>query len=147
MPEHNLYIEDQHPASRRFAFFEDDGVSAWLYLTERDSRTPIADVWVHNRIPAPPTREIKSYQGGPPPAAEGYVAMDAMCENSVNYQWSLLWAIDGEAVAIAKDGQAISFITSAEKFGYSRKLIRNGPWGHAWSREQFATAFPEVESP
>ncbi len=47
MADENLFLEHQHPASRRLAVLEDDGTSVWLYLTEPDSRRPAADAWVY----------------------------------------------------------------------------------------------------
>ena len=55
MTEH-LFLDEQHPISRRFAVLEDDGNSAWLYLTEPNGERPCADAWVYDRI-APPSRE------------------------------------------------------------------------------------------
>lgn len=141
MPEQELFLDSQHPRSRRYGVFEDDGTSAWLYLTEPDSRKPVADAWVYNRVPAPPTKELQSYRGGPPPAAIGYASETALCELPVDHKWSFIWASNGESVAIAKDGVPVACIVAAQKPGYSRELIRNGPWGNIWSDELFERTF------
>jgi hypothetical protein len=82
MSDENLFLDSQHSTSRRFAVLEDNGTSAWLYLTEPDSRTPVADAWVYNRIPAPSTKKILSYRGGPAPAAIGYTSDGGIVRNS-----------------------------------------------------------------
>ena len=41
--ESDLFIDAQHSLSRRFAILEDNGTSAWLYLTEPDTEKPSAD--------------------------------------------------------------------------------------------------------
>jgi hypothetical protein len=133
----NLFLEDQHPISRRFAVLEDDGTSAWLYLTEPGIRTPIADVWVYNRIEAPPTSAINAYRGGPPPAAQGYASSSALCHFPAMHQWTFTWSTDGESVAVLKDGKPVACIVSESKMGYSGELIADGPWGHPWSDEVF----------
>ncbi len=141
MPEQELFFDSKHSLSQRFAVFEDDGTSAWLYLTEPDSRKPVADAWVYNRVPAPPTKEIQSYRGGPPPAAIGYASDSALCPTPADHEWSFIWSTDGESVAIAKDGVPVACIVAAQKPGYSRELIKSGPWGNTWLDELFQRTF------
>jgi hypothetical protein len=137
----NLYLEEMHPESGRIAVLEDDGKSAWLYLTEPGTRKTAADAWVYNRITAPPTETIKSYRGGPPPAAQGYASESALCANPEGHEWSFIWTSDGEAIAVAKDGQAMAFIVAGQKRGYSRELVKDGPWGHPWSDSLYRQTF------
>jgi hypothetical protein len=110
-------------------------------VTEPDNRTPIADAWVYNRIPAPATKDLKSYRGGPPPAAIDYASDSALCHTPHEHEWSFVWSTDGESVAIAKDGMPIACIVAAQKPGYSRALIKEGPWGNTWSDELVARTF------
>lgn len=145
MTQDNLFLDSHHPVSRRFATFEDDGTSAWLYLTEPDIRKPVADAWVYNRIPAPPTQDIRLYRNGPPPAAIGYASEQALCTCPHDHEWSLMWSTDGQSVAIAKDDVAVACIVAAQKPGYSRQLIKDGPWGNIWSGDKFEQAFPSAE--
>ncbi len=133
MSDENLFLENAHPVSGRLAVLEDDGTSAWLYISEPDSRKPIGDAWVFNRVAAPPFEAIKSYRGGPPPAAAGYASEHALCEDPSSHEWSFVWSFDGESVAVAKDGEAVAFIVGGQKGGYSRELIKEGGWGHPWS--------------
>jgi len=60
----HLFINSQHPVSHRLAVLEDDGTSAWLYLTEANSQKPFADAWIYNRIAAPSTKEISAFRDG-----------------------------------------------------------------------------------
>ena len=137
----DLFLTDQNKVSRRFAVLEDDGNCAWLYLTEPDSRRPVADAWVYNRIEAPSTNDIKSYMGRAPPAAVGYVGNLAQCLEPQSHNWTFLWSVNGESVAIAKDGEPMAYILAGEKRGYSRELIKVGPWGSPWSVELFRKTF------
>ena len=141
MPEEELFLDSQHPTSKRFGVFEDNGISAWLYLTEPSTRKPVADAWVYNRVPAPTTKEIQSYRGGPPPAAIGYASDDALCHTPSEHEWSFIWSTDGESVAIARNGMPVACIATAQKPGYSRELIKDGPWGNPWSDELFERTF------
>ena len=141
MSDENLFLEHQHASSRRFAVLEDDGTSAWLYLTEPDSRKPSGDAWVYNRIAAPPAKEIPSYRGGPPPAAQGYASDAALCHAPTQHAWSFLWSSDGESVAVLMDDQPVACIVAGTKGGYSRELVKDGPWGHPWSDKVYAATF------
>jgi hypothetical protein len=141
MADDSLFLENEHPASHRLAVLEDDGTAVWLYLTEPHSRKPAADAWVYNRIAAPPPTAIESYRGGPPPAAQGYVSEAALCNDPTAHQWSFLWSADGEAVAVAKDGEPVAFIVIGKPGGYSRELVKDGPWGHPWSAILFRSTF------
>lgn len=141
MADDNLFLEDEHGESGLLAVLEDDGTSAWLYLSDADSRKPLADAWVYNRIAAPSTEEIEKYRGGPPPAARGYAGKDALCEDPSSHEWSFVWSANGESVAVAKDGKPLAFITSGQKRGYSRALVKDGPWGHPWSEKLYRSTF------
>ena len=141
MADEMLFLENEHAGTQRIAILEDDGISVWLYLTESGTRRPIADAWVCNRITAPPTQAIKSFRGGPPPAAQGYASDSAICEDPLAYEWSFLWSLDGEAVAVFKDDQAVAFVAVGQKGGYSRELVKKGPWGKPWSESLYEMIF------
>ena len=137
----NLFLSEKHRVSHRHADFEDDGTSAWLYLTEPDTRRIVADAWVYNRIAPPRREEVKSFRPLPPPAALGFASETALCEFPERHQWRFLWSEDGESVAVTKDGQAVACILDAKKPGYSRELVKDGPWGNVWSNEVFERVF------
>lgn len=141
MPDDELLLDEQHPVSKRFAILEDDGTSCWLYLTRPNDQAVAADAWVFNRIAPPSPSEVKVYRGGPPPAAKGYVSASAVCETPLDYEWTFLWSADGESVAIEKDGQPVAFIVAGQEHGYSRELIKDGPWGQKWSAERLRETF------
>ncbi len=131
----DIFIQQQHPLSRRWGTLEDDGTSAWLYLSEPDKFRPVADAWVFNRVPAPPVPEVKDYRPGPPPAAVGYAGPDALCDDPGRHEWSLHWSPDGESIAVLRDGQPLALIARARRPGHSLLLARNGPWGSVWDEE------------
>jgi hypothetical protein len=132
-----LFLGEKHPVSGRRGTFEDDGTSAWLYLSEPDSPRVIADAWVFNRVAPPPVSRVASYRPGPPPAAEGYAGPGALCAVPAAHEWSLLWSADGESVAVLRDGVALALIARAGRPGYSRLLAKSGPWGLVWDEELF----------
>lgn len=142
----NFFVSEQHPISRRTAVLEGSNSSIWLYLTESDTLRPVADVWVYNRIPAPPKAEIAAYRGKPPPAAQEYTRASAMCEYPHTHKWSFIWSSDGEAVAVIVDSFATAFACAAQKRGYSRELVANSPWGNPWSDQMYLLKFDNQPS-
>ncbi|MEM6691689.1 MAG: hypothetical protein AAF664_19825 [Planctomycetota bacterium] len=144
MSENRFVIQSLHEVSHRLAIFEDDGTSGWLYLSAPDELKPIGDVWVHNRIEAPPVADIKNYFGGPPPAAAGYTEDSLRCHDPEDHSWSFAWDVTGEIVALLCDGCPIALLASFERRGWSTKLLRSGPWGNEWSNSTYFKYFPEV---
>lgn len=140
MSDEDLFVTDQHAGSARYAILEDNGTSAWLYLTEPDSQKVAADAWVYNRITAPSLEEVKAYRGGPPPAAQSFASHDAQCLSPEDHEWSFLWSADGSAVCVCKDGQPQAFATLGSP-GCSRELVKEGPWGTPWTEAAFRKWF------
>lgn len=133
MSDNHFTLDSVSNLSGRRAIFEDDGTSGWLYLTGPNDAKPVSDVWVHNRIEAPPTSEIASYRGGPPPAAIGYADDTAMCQAVESHSWSLDWHQDGNAVSLSRDQIPVALVVAEERNGWSKNLLRDGPWGKVWS--------------
>lgn len=140
-----MFLSDQHPISRRFAEFEDDGTTGYLYLTEPESRKVARDCWLYNRIPAPDPSEIKHYRGSPPPAAKGHAGPDAQLATPSEEAVSFLWSSDGNSVCAMIDGEPVGFLILGEPGhgGYSRHLIKEGPWGKPWNEGRFREVFDQ----
>jgi hypothetical protein len=132
-----LFLGEQHPLSGRQATFADDGISAWLYFSEPNTGRVVADAWAYNRGAPPPVSQLGSYRPAPPPAAEGYAGPGALCADPSVHSWALLWSVDGESVAVLRDGLALAFIARAGRSGYCRFLAHSGPWGLVWDEALF----------
>lgn len=142
--ETDFFLESYSDYSRRTAIFEDNGTSGWLYLTAVESSDIAKDAWVHNRIPAPNPADISKFRPEPPPAAKGYAGAGALCQDPKRHLWQLIWARDGNAVALLKDGMPVAFISESASKGCSRELLKDGPWGLAWSEKRYETLFPDA---
>lgn len=138
MSDETFMLESRNDVSGRVAVLEDDDTSAWLYLSGASERKPIAHVWVHNRIAAPPPTEIKNYRGGPPPAASGFADDTTICDNPDAHHWTFTWQDDGDAVALHRDGIPVAFLVASQRTGWSRNLRRDGPWGSVWDESLYA---------
>ena len=134
------FVSDRHPVSCRSAIFEDDGTSAWMYLTEAHNVRPIADTWIHNSCQYS-SGDSKPDHDGPPPAPSRYAAPAAVCEQSDEHRWTFKWDETGESVALLKDDQPIAFIVVGQKRGFSRMVLKDGPWGRVWHEDLFRRVF------
>lgn len=138
-------LESLNDGSGRVAVFEDDGTSAWLYLSGVNDRKPVADVWVHNRINAPPASKMKNDRGGPPPAASGFTDDATICRDPDGHDWAFTWGNGGNAVVIHRDGLPLAMLVAADRRGWSRNLRRDGPWGHVWDESLYTAVFQDGE--
>ena len=120
---------------------EDDGASAWLYLTAPETTKPAADCWLYNRVPAPADAELRNWRGGPPPASQSFAGPGALMvvedEGAVRIQWSA----NGEAVAVFVNAQLLGFIAPDEAHGFSRHLLASGPFGKTLDETLFRALF------
>ena len=133
-----LWLEEQHPETLRWAILDDDGTSAWLYLTEADSQKPVADCFVYNRIPAIPDSEVKAYvsRGVQPPVSLSYASQFAHLSEPSEHTISLSWSENGKSAIVAIDGHEWAMLSVGESRGYSRSLSVEGPFGYPWSKKR-----------
>jgi len=133
------FISEQHPSSRRHAIFEDDATSAWLYLTTPGEPRPVADVFVYNRQ-APGDRVDDSDRSRPPPIVKQFAAPSAVVDAPELSVWQLRWSVDGESVALARDGVVVALIASGQRRGRSAAILADCPWGAPLLAEHLAAA-------
>jgi hypothetical protein len=123
-----IFISQKNSISLRWAIFEDDGYSGWLYLTLPDEEKPIADCWIYNRIEAPEPTEIKQFKNWPPPATSEYASSDSILSNPDETEFIFKWSKDGNSVALIFNNIPFGYIICNRKLGFSRNLIKSGPW-------------------
>jgi hypothetical protein len=138
----DLFVSEQHPASRRWAVIEDDGRVAWLYLTGPDARKPVADCWLYNQVATPP--EFESVRGQPPVVPQTHAGAEATLPPPARELVQLRWSPDGESVAVFFDAELIGFIAHGQKRGFSRHIRVTGPFGSVLDRELFQRVFVET---
>jgi hypothetical protein len=136
----DLFLSEQHPRSRRWAVVEDDGTTAWMYLTGPDRQKPVADCWLYNRVEAPSV--FSSSRGSAPVAPATHVVDRRACEppprrDQVRFEWSS----DGDAVAVHFGPELIGFIAATERRGFSKNLSTSGPFGSPIDRALYERLF------
>jgi hypothetical protein len=138
---------EQHPTSKLWVVLEDNGVVAWLYLTEGDSYRIIADCWVYNRGAAVEEAEVEKYRGSPPPAPHTFAAPEATMRRAKKGDVSFRWSRNGKAAAVALSGHVTAFVAVTFKRGWAVGLKRTGPWGGKWSPRRYSRTFGDSVKP
>jgi hypothetical protein len=143
MPE-DIFLSDQNSVSHRWAILEDNGLSAWLYLTEPDSEKPAADCWIYNRAPKPiPAEGYRSHSVAPADPSD-YVGDSAVIIFPDASNFRLVWSQDGESVAFFDGDILMGFIVAGQKRGYSRNLKKSGAWGNILDEDLYESLFCQV---
>jgi hypothetical protein len=138
-----IFLTSQHETSGRSAIFEDNGTSAWFYMTEAGNRTPEHDAFVYSPIP-PVSKEsaiAEAKAGNPPPLATEYAAANQPFTGATASNISFVWSADGEAVSLHYEGIPIAMITAESRQGFSKAVAKPGPYGLPWSQSVYRTRF------
>lgn len=131
-----LFVSEQHPQSGRYAVFEEDEHTFWLYLSAAGSERPEFDCLVFNKIPPIAKEDIPSYRGGPVPVISGFASPIAVCSSGIS-DASFLWSDDGETVALTVGGEPAALVCAGEKSGFTKAVLKDGPWGKCWAEQLF----------
>lgn len=137
-----IFLLEQNPVSKRWALFDENDNIAYLYLTERESQQPLADVvvyakeLVHHHALTAPLR-----QGLPPMLTQDYASPVAIRTDIKREDISFLWSAKGNAVAACIRGEPVAFVTASGGHAFSRAVGREGPFGKPWNHAGFEKLF------
>ena len=137
-----IFISDVHPLSNRWAILDDNGNSAWLYLSAPGVQQPEKDAFAYS--PVEPVAELNIdaiRQGIPPILTRELASSDAVIRSMDTAQVNFVWAADGESVAIAYQGRLLAMIVSGSERGYSAALAKDGEFGQPWDESVFEQHF------
>lgn len=137
----NPIRSEQHPGSRRWAALEDDGLSAWLYLTEPDVPKPVADCWIYNRVRPIEPAQVEEFRGSAPPVARGVAAEECVLSAPDEAAVRFVWSTDGRSVGLLIGDVPFGFIVGPGNRGHSKYLICESPWGKPWDQASFERLF------
>jgi hypothetical protein len=135
----DLFLSEQHQHSRRWAIVEDDGVTAWLYLTEPDSTRPVAHCWLYNRVHAP--EGIAFNRGETPVVPAQYVVSTSPSVAPSAASVRFRWAPRGDGVAVLFGQELIGYISELGGPGHSKNIKVPGPFGVPLDLEGYAQVF------
>ncbi|MCN4145164.1 MAG: hypothetical protein LC437_09155 [Thiohalomonas sp.] len=92
----------------------------------------VADAWIYNRIPTPSQADIAQFKTASPPAIRTYAHANARFAPLKSDTFELKWSPDGRSVVLLINSIPFGFIPPGIPRGYSKHLIKTGPWGHKW---------------
>jgi len=139
----DIFISLQSLASKRWAVLEDDGVSAWLYLTEPNSEKPIADCWIYNRVRVSSKEDMAKYSI-PYPAICSVTDDNAVYDDVDQSILSFLWSKNGESVCLFYGNICLGYICENDKLGYSFHLTNKSTWGNVFDLALFKKTFLDL---
>jgi hypothetical protein len=137
-----IFITDVHPVSGRWAILDDNGNSAWLYLSAPGTQQPEKDAFAYSPVAPVAALDIDAIQRGIAPIlTTGLASSDAVISGLDSAQISFLWAADGESVAVAYQDRLLAMIVSSSDRGYSAALAQDGEFGQRWDEAVFEQHF------
>ena len=142
-PAEGIFLSSRNAVSGRHAVFEDNGASAWLYLTEAGSQRPERDVFVYSPI-EPVAKEsaiAEAKAGKPPPLAADYAVSSEPFASPAVASLSFLWSADGQSVSLLHEGEPIAMIAAESQQGFSKAVARPGPYGLPWNQSVYRGHF------
>jgi hypothetical protein len=138
-----IVFEAQHPGSKRYAIVEQDGQTAYLYLTEKGVPKPIADAVCYSQIePVEKLDWDKVASTGAPPSLSKEFASSSAYRSKVDHtKLKFLWSDDGNSVAVVYGDTPLAMIIEAKKPSYSNALKKSGPFGEPFDQQKFDLIF------
>jgi hypothetical protein len=137
-----IFIEEKNTVSGRFAILEENGSSAWLYLTPSSGKGIEKDAFVYSPIEPHKELDKKSIEDGNPPVLiEGVASDTAVIKNVKKENISFSWSKNGESVVVLFNGNPIAMILESTKQSYSKALKKASFFGSPWDQELYNKVF------
>ena len=143
MPDERPFITVQHPTNLRWAILEDDGVGAWMYITEPNEPAPIADCLVYSCIEPIDAIPANWDKKNPPPLTRAFASERAWQPNAISARIRVAWASSGRAAVALMDDEPVAFIEVGVPQGWSKSLAQSGMYGNPWDENRFDELFAE----
>jgi hypothetical protein len=140
------YLSFCSTVSGRHATLEDDGYSAWLYLTSQSEYKVIASCFVYNRVELPEHRVAPFDTSGPPLLIRQFASAVAVHPSVPAESLRLEFSTDGNSAVVILRGEPWAFITYDQSRGYSKSLSVVGPFGYPWNEQLYQDYFRNIHT-
>ena len=100
MADERPFLTLQHPFNRRWAIVEDDGVGAWLYVTEPDQPAPVADCFIYSCVEPVDTIPANWDRSSPPPLTKHFATERAWQPDAASAAIRVAWTSNGNAAVV-----------------------------------------------
>ena len=138
------YLSFHSNASGRHATLEDDGFSAWLYLTGQSKYEIIATAFVYSRVELPKFRIMPFGENGLPLLIREYATSVAVQPSVPADSLRLDFSSDGNSAVVLLRVEPWTFITYDQERGYSKSLSVAGPFGRPWDEQLYHEHFQSI---
>ncbi len=122
-----LLVEDHDPDSDYSAVFEDDGKTAYVYLT--NGGKIVGDVWLYNHAEPPAEPEWEDPSKMPFANSKEFVSNELFSPvadaSEVNFDWTHQG--DSLTLRLGIRGEPFAVLTPGSKPGWSKLAIKDGP--------------------
>lgn len=137
-----IFIEQRNHTSGRFAIIEENGTSAWLYLTPTSGRGIDRDAFIYSPIEPADKLNIEDIKNGDTPILTKSIASESAVITSIGEaELSFKWSQDGHSVAVVYKNDVIAFISGTEKNSYSKALLKESFFGKPWDQNVYQATF------
>ena len=140
------YLSFRSDASGRHVTLEDDGYSAWLYLTSQSKYEVIATAFVYSRVELPEYRVMPFGRSGPPLLLRQFGTSVAVQRSVAQDSLRIQFSHDGNSAVVLLHGEPWAFVTYDQKDGYSKALSVAGPFGYPWDDQLYHEHFQSTSN-
>jgi hypothetical protein len=135
------YLSFQSTVSGRHATVEDDGYSAWLYLTSQREYQIVATCFVYSRVELPEYRVTPFGTNAPPLLIRQLGSEVAVQPNVAVESLRIQFSTDGNSAIVFLRDEPWAFVVCDQKLGYSKSLSVAGPFGYPWDEQLYLEHF------
>lgn len=139
------YLSFVSNASGRHATLEDDGYSAWLYLTSQSKYEVIATAFVYSRVELPGFRVAPLGKNGPPLLLRQFATSVAVQRSVAEESLRIEFSADGNSALVLLSGEPWALVIYDQKHGYSKSLSVAGPFGFPWDEQIYHKYFQNIQ--
>lgn len=137
-----LFKDECHPVSGRCVILEDNGSSAWLYLTPKSGVGIEKDAFAYSSIePADELNKEELAKGSPPKLYKKIASENAVINSAKESDFSFKWSPNGESVVVLYKDTPIAMIHEEHQRGFSNALSQESGFGEPWNQKVYSSEF------
>jgi len=137
-----LFKDECHPVSGRCVILEDNGNSAWLYLTPKSGEGIEKVAFAYS--PIEPTDELNKEEiakGNPPVLYKKLASLDAVIDSAKEVDFTFKWSSNGESITLLYKDKPIAMIHEEYQRGFSIALSEQSGFGEPWNQKVYSSEF------
>jgi len=137
-----LFKDECHPVSGRCVILEDNGSSAWLYMTPKSGEGIENVAFAYSPIePADELNKEEIAKGNPPALFKKLASDNAVIYSTKESEFSFKWSLNGESIALLYKDNPIAMIYEGNQRGFSKALSQKSIFGEPWSQDVYSSEF------